>query len=285
MSQGALLMCVSAALWVVIEGLANFLEQSYSGYQIVWTRYAAHLVVLALVVGPLTGRRLLETKHPRAQVARGLLMLGMPTFLLLAVARQPSNDVYSIFWIAPLLALGFSQTLLAELVSIRGWSLAIAAFAGILLVLHPNSSILSWVTLLPLGMACCFSLYLVMTRGLRSDGPATNLFYTAAAVLGPLSFVQPFVWRTPTLHDLAIMAAIGTVGLLALLAMDRALDSASASSVAVFFYLQPVLTRLAELALPGAELHRSTLLGMVATVAALAVSLPPTVQILKRLKR
>ena len=115
------------------------------------------------------------------------------------------------------------------------------------------------------------SLYLVLTRLLRDESTLTNLVFTAAVVLAPLSLVLPDVWRTPSVRSLALMATIGLLGLGVLYALDRALELAPTSVVAPALYAQPVFAVV--LATAAGELHlgRAAELGSVLVVAVYAV--------------
>jgi drug/metabolite transporter (DMT)-like permease len=227
-------------LWTTVEGTAVFLSRPYSLYQIIWTRYAAHLLFMLVVLGPRYKTRLVRTKHLGLQVFRGLLMLGMPAFFITAVSRLPVNDVMAAFWVAPLMVLALSAVVLRERIQLWQWAIAGAGLVGALFILRPAGGLLQWAIILPLGMAFCFSLYVVLTRYLRAEETITNLFYTALCVLAPLSLGMPFVWRTPTVGDILLMSIIGLLGLLLLYILDKACEMVPASDFATYLYFQPL---------------------------------------------
>jgi drug/metabolite transporter (DMT)-like permease len=110
-----------------------------------------------------------------------------------------------------------------------------------MLTLRPALENLRSAILPALGMALCFSLYLAMTRQLRDEPTATNLFYTAAVVLAPLALAAPLFWQPLPLRAWPVLAAIGLTGLGALFAFDRACDALSPAQFAPLMCLQAVL--------------------------------------------
>src|SRR6476659_8413178 len=97
-------MLVLTALWVLVEVLAGFLRQSYSPFQVVWTRYAVHLLFMLAVWGPREPRTLWKTRRPAFQLTRSLLMLAMPAAVIVAMARGIEGDtIWTVFWVAPFL--------------------------------------------------------------------------------------------------------------------------------------------------------------------------------------
>jgi drug/metabolite transporter (DMT)-like permease len=232
-------MTVAMLFWPIVEALANVLSRPYSPVQIVWMRYGTHLLLMLVLWTPAGPARLLRTRRPGLHALRALTMLGMPACYVLATTRMPVVTVMSIFWVAPLLALGLAAVLLGDRPGPWRWLAAAAAYAGALLILGP------WAVprasaVLPLAMAGCFALYQVLTRAMREETTSTRLFYTALGVWLPLGLLLPWFWMTPTLRDLGVMMAIGVLGFLFLLGMDLALDAAPVSRVAPFALAQPI---------------------------------------------
>ncbi len=213
-----------ALLWNVVEGVPVLLSPGYSLYQIVWMRYAAHLVVLLLFLAARGKLALLSTERPALQIGRGLLMLAMPWFFITGLGFTTVGGVMAVFWVAPLMVLVLAALLLRDVARLPVWIATAIGYAAVLLLLRPDRQTISTTALLlALGMAFSFSLYVVLTRTLRTEATATNLFYTAVAVFVPLSFFMPALWKTPSPRDLLIMAVVGIAGLGLLWALDRAL--------------------------------------------------------------
>lgn len=249
--RAILYMTLSAVCFSVVELTGTNLVRDVSPYQLVWTRYAVHLLFMVVVLGPHYKTRLVRTSRLPLQITRSLTMLAMPLFFIMAVSAMPSNDVWSVYWLSPLIALVFSVLVLREPVGRLFWAIGGLGFGAMLLIFRIDSGALSPASLFAVGMAACLSLHLTLSRILRQDHPLTSLFHTALWVFIPLSFVMPFVWTPPSLTSLVGMVIIGLVGALGLYALARSGELASLPIVASFAYSEALWTLLLNLILFG----------------------------------
>ena len=232
-------MIAFVALWALVEALAAGLHRGYSPWQVVWTRYAVHLLAMLAAFGWREPSSLWRTPRPGFQLARSMCMVAMPAAAVFGLTRGglDADTLMAGFWIAPLLIVALAAAWLHERGTVVAWLACGVAFAGALLgLLHglPAARAMAW----PLAMASSFGAYVVMTRALRVEPTRVNLFWTALGVFAVLSPFMPRVWITPDLHDLALMVAVGVVGLGALLALDRSAHAAPVSIAAPMAYLQ-----------------------------------------------
>ena len=250
--RGILLMITFVALWAIIEALAARVLRVYSPYQVVFTRYLVHLALMAAIWGWRDPRSLWRTRRPGLQWGRSLLMLGMPASWVLAAQRGIDFPVLmSIFWLSPLMMLAFAALILGERVPVTAWVTSAVAWLGVVVVLAPTGLVMRKAMLLPFAMAATFSLYVVLTRSLRSETTRANLFYTALGVALPLSLAMPRLWATPGLVDAAAMVSVGVLGFVALWAVDRMTAVAPVHAAAPFAFLQFAFTVAIEAAMHG----------------------------------
>ena len=241
--RAILLMLVFVGLWAAIEILAWQVLQRYSPYQVVWTRYAVHLLLMLLIFGWREPAALVRTRRPVFQLLRSLLMLVMPASWVMGMqAGLPGDAVMGVFWISPLLILALGALFLRERMPLAIWLATLLAGVGALLV-HPLHSLPPpHLLVYPLAMAASFSAYVVMTRALRGEATRANLFYTALGVFLALSPFMPRLWQWPAPADLAVMVAVGVLGCLTLYALDRSTAAAPAGLSAPVLYMQVALT-------------------------------------------
>ena len=232
-------MVAFGALWATVEVVAAPLLRHHSPYQVVWMRYAVHLLLMVAIWSWRDPRGLWRTRRPTYQLARSMLMLGMPASWAIAMnAGVPADTQMGLFWLSPLLVLPLAGWMLGERIGPRTWLVAAVACAGSLLV-HPVHGVAhAWLLVLPLVMALCLALYVVMTRSLRTETTRANLFYTALGVFAALTPAMPFVWTAPTLAELGLMGVVGGLGLLTLLALDRCAGLAPLGVSAPLLYAQ-----------------------------------------------
>nr|WP_162249301.1 MULTISPECIES: DMT family transporter [unclassified Rhizobacter] len=260
-----LLLALFALAWAVVEGVFGArLQLHYSLMQVVWCRYAVHLACLGLLVGWRAPSRLWRTRRLGFQLSRSLLMLVMPaSFALSLAAGDRPGTVWALFWVAPLMVLGFARLALGERVPRWVWAVA-AIGSGVAAVMAEPALPRSLAgAVLPLVMALSFSIYVVMTRALRDEPVQANLFFTALGVFALLTPLMPFVWVMPNLHDAALLAGIGTVGLLALWALDRACERAPVAQVAPTLHVHLLCMALVEWGAAGEAFTHRDLLGAV----------------------
>jgi drug/metabolite transporter (DMT)-like permease len=227
--RSMLLMIMFVALWAAVEVLAAGVLLAYSPYQVVWTRYAVHLLAMLALFGWRDPASLLRTQRPLFQLARSLMMLVMPASWIIATQQGVGvGTLMSIFWLSPLLVLGLAHVFLGERAPWPLWLAATIGCAGAVLLLGPSGPL--ELRLLPaLTMALSYSLYTVMTRSLRGERTRANLFYTALGVFVALSPVMSSVWITPGLRDLFVLCGVGLLGLATLYALDRLAAAAPVS--------------------------------------------------------
>jgi drug/metabolite transporter (DMT)-like permease len=240
--RGMSLVLLASFLWALMEMVAQHAAARHSLLQVVWVRYAVHLLLMLAVFGPRRGRELVHTRRPVLQFTRALMMLVMPVSFLMASKDMSAGTVLSIFWLAPLLVMVLSMILLQESGSWRSWAAGIAGLGCIVLLLHPHAPVTIRGTLLSLAMATSFALYVVLTRVLREESTVANLFYTAIGVLLPLSLWLPSFWSPLTLRDGLLMALVGCLGFAVLWLLDVAMELTSATATAPLLYSQQLWT-------------------------------------------
>jgi drug/metabolite transporter (DMT)-like permease len=235
-------MVLSSFFWAALELTGHYLPANYGSYQTVWVRYGVHLLFMLLLFGPRqqTRTQLVHTKFLKLQLARPLLMIGMPLCYIIGLNYIPWRDMWGAFWISPLMAIGLAQLILGEKVGRYQWFLAVVGFGGALLFYEPSANLLSWHIIFPLGMAFCYGLYSVMTRMLRTDGTITNLFYTALVVFVPWSLGFFQFWQPLTFQAMAVMTAFGLLGYASLYFLDKAYGEAPISDVVIIRYTQVI---------------------------------------------
>ena len=276
--RGMLLMIAFVALWAAVEALAAHVLRAYSPYQVVWTRYAVHLLFMLAVWGWRAPMSLLRTRRVGFQLARSLLMLAMPASWILAVRHGVHpGTLMAIFWLSPLMMLAIAAVTLRETIPAWTWGLAALASTGAIAFSGPEASSIGANLAFPVCMALSFSAYVVMTRSLRSETTRANLFYTAFGVFLALSPFVPGVWVSPNLRDGIVLAGVGLLGFVALYAIDRCMAAATVGDVAPVTALQPVFMTAIAAVLGNGPLNVKAYAGllMVSIAAILAWRTPP----------
>ncbi len=238
--MGILMICVVGFLWALMEIVTAYAAMNYSLYQVVWVRYATHLLFMLVVFTPRYGRKLFSTQKLGIQLVRALMMLVMPVSFILAVNYMSVGNILSVFWLAPMMIMGLSMWLLKEKAPWYIWLITIVGLGCVLFLTRPKAPMTTLGIVLALAMGLSFSLYVVMTRLLREESTLTNLFYTAVGVLVPLSFRLPTFWKPLTLQGGLLMAIVGLLGFALLWVLDKATEITSTAVTAPFLYSEMV---------------------------------------------
>lgn len=235
---GIVLICLVSFLWALMEIVIQHIPGEYSLYQVVWVRYATHLLFMLVILAPRHAKKLITTQHPGLQILRALMMLIMPVSFILASESMQAGTILSFFWLSPLIIIAVSVPLLRENTSWQYWLISIIGFVGAVILYDPGGAVTTTGAMLTLAMGLSFSLYVVMTRLLREESTSANLFYTALGVLVPLSFRLPAFWKPLTFQSGLMMVLVGLLGFILLWVLDKASDMTSSAALAPFLFTQ-----------------------------------------------
>jgi drug/metabolite transporter (DMT)-like permease len=236
---GGLLMALSMLLFTLMDAVSKLLVRDYPVSEALWIRYLIYAVFAFLMAMPRGVRRTARSAKPWLQAVRALLIILESATFALAVKYLPLTDVYAVAASSPLMVVALSAPLLAERVGRHRWLSVVAAFAGVLLIIRPGMTLVSWPLFIPLFGAALWALYQIMVRFLaRDDPPETTLLWSAWVGLPVLSLIAPWQFRIPDAAGWVLLVAAGILNGLANYALIRALDYAEASAVQPYSYTQ-----------------------------------------------
>lgn len=233
-------MTLSALCFAFVEKVGLYLIEGLTLYQVVWGRYAVHILFMVVILGPRYKTTLVRTNHLGIQIIRSLTMFVMPVCAILAIPRMPTDDMWAVYWTSPLVMLAMSALILHEPAGMTRWIAAGVGFVGVMIVLRPGPALLTPAIFLAFGMSLAVSLHLTLSRVLRHDHPLTSLFHTALWVFILITFFVIPVWQTITLRSLVGLILIGIVGLVTLLVLARAGEIAPIPVAATFSYTEAI---------------------------------------------
>ncbi|HJP21136.1 MAG TPA: DMT family transporter [Alphaproteobacteria bacterium] len=239
--HGVIYMCLGVTLcFPVMNALAKLLMEAYPIPQVIWARFAGHLVVMILIFGPRNGWGLVRAKHPIIQLSRSALIMGATVFYFIALhfISQPTAAV--IGFTGPLVVVILSIPILGEQVGLRRWAAVFAGFVGAVIIIRPGLGVMHWAAMLVLGTAFCYALYQVLTRKVSfADAPQTSNFYTGLVGFLVLSAVLPFDVRWPDSGaHVAAFAGLGVLGAIGHYFVVKAYEFGPASVISPFGYFQ-----------------------------------------------
>lgn len=233
---GIALMLAGIFLFAVNDALGKWLVATYSVGQVLLIRSAAALAVLAPFVWSEGLATFAGAPRPGLQILRVVFSTLEVAGFYWAVAYLPLADVMTFYLAGPIYVTAISATLLREPVGWRRWSAVIIGFVGVMIALRPTSASWSTPALIALAGSLCFSFLMIATRHLRGT---TDTVLVTGQTLGALVFgavAAPFHWVTPSPRDLALLALLGVVAMIAHVCVNRSLKLAAASVVVPYQY-------------------------------------------------
>lgn len=238
---------VAYFLFTCIDSSAKWLGQiGFAAVQIVFLRYAIHLVLVAAIHLPRHGSDLVRTGSLPLQFARALALLGATSLNFLALRYLPLTVTGAIAFTVPLLICALSVPLLGESVGWRRWTSIAIGFLGILVIVRPGTDAFHPASLLSLAGALCTAFYMLLTRRVSGfDSAATSQFYVGIFATVLLLPVVVFFWSWPQSIDGWIaFFAVGIFGFAGHQIVTVAAGLAPASVLAPFAYFQIIFLAL-----------------------------------------
>ena len=230
-----------------------------------WFRYTFQAVTTTAVAWKGRGLRLLMTRHPRFQVARGMLLFGSSLLAFFSLKYMPVGEFTSIALMAPLAITLLAAWKLKERVSAKRWALVWGGFAGTLVIIRPDTQHFDWHLLLPLLLVFTNASFQVLTSRLAKEQEDPMTTHVLTGWVGTLlaSAILPFVWQTPA--DWTVWLQLLLMGLMATLGhffLILAYGRAPAATLTPYMYAQIGFAVLGGWLVFGHVPDQWTLLGM-----------------------
>ena len=204
-----------------------------------WLRYSIQVVSSGLVMATTGELRRLRITRPRLHIVRGLLMLCTTMLGFGSLRYVPVADFTAIVMLTPLLVTLLSAWLLHEKISRLRWALAAGGFAGVLIIIRPNSQDFEPAYLLVLLLVLAGGIFQVLTAWMMRTESSSQT-HLASGVIGFLvmSAALPFFWQALPAHIWGLMLIVGLAASTGHLLLVMALKKTHASIITPFIYTQ-----------------------------------------------
>jgi drug/metabolite transporter (DMT)-like permease len=237
-------MTVASFLFALMNGAIRLLGDGWGSadgtgmhpFQIAFLR---NVFALAFMLPWLVrhGRVGLRTQRLNMHLWRAAVGLVAMLTWFSAIAYLPLAEAVALNFTVPLFATAGAAVFLGEAVRARRWTATAVGFLGVVVILRPGFTEFTPLMTLPVIAAGFMAVSTLLVKSLsRTEAPAAIVTYMNL-LLTPLSLLPAlFVWRWPTLTELALGLFIGLCAALAHNAFTRAFVQADASAVMPFDY-------------------------------------------------
>ncbi|MEJ1156836.1 DMT family transporter [Prosthecomicrobium sp. N25] len=246
--RGMGLMTAAMVIVPAMDILAKLLAQRLPPLEVAFGRMLVQML-LALAFAAATGalRTLLPPRFG-VHLMRGFCLAGATLLFFTALRVMPLTDALAVFFVQPMILTALSALVLKERVDRRRWLACAVGFLGALVIVRPSWQVFGIHALMPLGTACLFSGYLLITRILAGTGTlmATQfvtglggtLLLGAALAVATLLGLEGAAARMPAGSDWLMFLGIGLISLVTHGLVVKAFESAPAAVLAPLNYLE-----------------------------------------------
>ena len=237
--KGIALMLASTVFLGTSDVTAKYLSTTLPSIEIAWIRFLVFALIMVPAMVPGTRLFALKTGRPGLQLARGAALLGSSLLFITGLRYLPIAEASATGFVSPLFVTALSIFLLSESVGIRRWLATATGLLGVLIIIRPGTSAFHVAAFFPIVSALCWAITLIMTRMMSGKETATTtMTYSAIAGIAIVSAIVPFVWVTPSWHDILFGFLIGVASTAGQWIVVLAFRYADASVLAPFSYSQ-----------------------------------------------
>lgn len=208
--------------------------------QIVFARYAGHLVYALFIYVPQEGVSVFRSHAPKKQAMRSVFLFVGTILNFQALKYLPITVTTTIAFAGPIVITLLAIPLLGEKVGLRRIVAVCVGFVGVLVVIQPWGAEFHPAMFFNLGTLLMASLYFIMTRMLAGvETNATQQLWPsglATIALFPFAY-QVWVWPETAL-GWTVLCLIGAFGAFGHIAATTAHRWADASILAPIIYTQ-----------------------------------------------
>ena len=240
---GITLMVITTFMFSSMDGVSRYLAENNNVFTLVTMRY--WFIALVMIITCLFIRNrvsdILNTKKPYIQFSRGVILslnncLVVYTFTLLGLV-----ETHAIIACYPLIVAGLSVPFLGEKFGWRRWMAIFIGFIGVIIILRPNTNVITEGSIFAIVGAIMFAVYLILTRYVsRSDTAITSFFWTGIGGTITMSLISLFIWDDILKEDYLWLLIMCVLSAGSHFMMVKTLQVAEASVVQPFSYLQLV---------------------------------------------
>jgi drug/metabolite transporter (DMT)-like permease len=237
--RGITLLLVSSIFLGTSDATSKYLSTTLPSIEIAWIRFLVFVLIMVPAMVPGSPLFALRTQRPVLQVMRGMALLGSSLLFISGLRFLPIAEASATSFVSPLFVTALSIFFLAEKVGLRRWFATAVGLMGVMIVLRPGTGAFHAAAFFPVVSAFAWACTLIMTR-MMSGQERVMVTMTYASIVGfvVLCALVPFVWVTPSWHDILFGVLVGVASTAGQWIVVLAFRYADASVLAPFSYIQ-----------------------------------------------
>ena len=233
---GFMLLGVSGGL--SLDLCAKALLVDYSLVQFVFLRSLIGVSIFLLIAKQFGGLRSLVTAKWRWHLLRTFLSTCTMFAFFYGLAHMPLVDALTLGFTAPLMVTALSVPFLGEHVGWRRWAAVIAGFIGVLIILRPGATEVSFASIAVLFAAFTYACMAITSRKLAAteSSYALSVYVVAGPMIVSASMLSNGNWQMPDTQGWVLFALAGASSVITWTGIIGAYRRASPALLAPFEY-------------------------------------------------
>ena len=237
--RGIALILASTVFLGISDVTAKYLSATLPSIEIAWIRFLVFALIMSPAMVPGSPLFALQSRRPGLQVMRCVALLGSSLFFISGLRFLPIAEASATVFVSPLFVTALSIIFLGESVGLRRWIATAVGLIGVVIILRPGSGAFHPAAFFPIVSALAWACTLIMTRMMSGREHAlTTMTYSSITGACIVSALVPFVWVTPSWHDILFGIFIGIASTAGQWIVVLAFRYADASVLAPFSYTQ-----------------------------------------------
>lgn len=266
--RGVALALAAFGIFATHDVLIKYLGGSYSPFQIVFFSVLFGFPMVTLLLMRDAKESTLRPVYPLWTAIRTVAVVITGASAFYAFSVLPLAQVYAILFAAPLLITLMAIPLLGERVGIRRGLAVLVGLGGVIIVLQPGATTFGFGHLAALVAAICGGFGSVIVRKIgQEERSVVLILYPMMANVVVMGAALPFVYQPMPGQDMAALAVIAALALLATSLLIFAYRLAPAATVAPMQYSQIIWAAAYGAVFFGESLQWATVIGTLVIVA------------------
>ncbi len=235
---GMLAMALGVLVLTVMDLFAKLLvESGMSAIQVVAMRGWIIMPLMLTGLPKRGGFAALRTQRPVAMVLRGVVGLTAPVLFFTALGSLSLANTTAIFFSAVFIMTALSGLLLHEHVGVHRWLAVVCGFAGVLVIVRPDSESFQLAALLAAGASLAYATLMLSGKRLSATESTFKLvFYFNLIGTTGASLALPWVYKTPQPQELLMVVLVALLALAGHLLLTQAIRIAPIATIAPLEY-------------------------------------------------
>ncbi|WP_133485137.1 DMT family transporter [Aliiroseovarius marinus] len=226
-------------LFATHDAVIKLLGMQFAVFQIIFFAMLFAFVPMSIMM--LADRQVdnFRPHHPWLILIRSTTTVIAMSAAFYAFTVLPLAEVYALLFATPLLITAMSAWLLGEPVRGQRWAAVIVGLIGVLIVLRPGVTVISFGHICALIAAFCSALGSIIMRKIGGEErTAVMILYPMLSSILAMGLILPFVYVPMQIVDLGLAASVGVMSVFAQMMIIIAYRSAPAAVVAPTQYSQ-----------------------------------------------